>query len=538
MMSVPVVVFALLLAFLSYRYFISPTLLSPLSKLPLAHPTSSFSGLWIWLQRRRGRESRSIFAAHQRCGPIIRLAPDEVSVTSLDAVKKIYGGGFERSKWFEQFFNYDGTPNLVTTFGREKHAMRRRMVSQIYSKSYLLRSDDFEGCVREVIFERLMPVLDDAVGKEEGLDVYAIGSAVGAEIVSTYAFGTAKGLDIVRKGKEKVRKTYLENGKKKLLNLKGAKYAAEILEEECLQMCEQTAWTLRKQDLQEEVESVEPIKRPERHGTYPVPFAQLIEQIPRKEGTEDFREVLRRAASEVLDNTEAGRVGIGIALTYAMHELSQHEETQLALRNELVNVQPPFTRSSCQELSSLTALLRRLDGLPLLDAVVTETLRLHPPGPGPQRREVPKGGAVIEGRFIPGGTTIHAAPYYLHRQKDVFSDAEAWNPERWIGSETINGTLSGGQMSNEDKNQANETDINESEESSKANPRTWLLHFSKGPRMCVGDNFAILVLKIVLAAIYVRYATRVIDDEGMEQIDDVLGPPVGDKLILEFKYAD
>ena len=42
------------------------------------------------------------------------------------------------------------------------------------------------------------------------------------------------------------------------------------------------------------------------------------------------------------------------------------------------------------------------------------------------------------------------------------------------------------------------------------------------------------VLKIILASIYTNLATSIVDDEGIEQVDDLLAFPVGDKLILKF----
>jgi hypothetical protein len=42
------------------------------------------------------------------------------------------------------------------------------------------------------------------------------------------------------------------------------------------------------------------------------------------------------------------------------------------------------------------------------------------------------------------------------------------------------------------------------------------------------------VSKLLLASIYINYVTTVIDDQGIEHIDDVFAAPVGDKLILGF----
>ena len=76
-----------------------------------------------------------MLAAHNKLGPVIRLGPNELSVASLDGLRKIYLGGFEKTEWYvEEFVNYQ-TPNLVSMLGSKEHGAQKRMLSHIYSKS-------------------------------------------------------------------------------------------------------------------------------------------------------------------------------------------------------------------------------------------------------------------------------------------------------------------------------------------------------------------------------------------------------------------
>ncbi len=108
MFSISLVAGHCILLFLIYKYLIYPSCLSPLSKIPNAHPTSPFSPLWILWKRYSEQENRSIHAAHQKHGDIVRLGPNEVSVACVDeGVRTIYSGGFEKWPWYEnQFQNY------------------------------------------------------------------------------------------------------------------------------------------------------------------------------------------------------------------------------------------------------------------------------------------------------------------------------------------------------------------------------------------------------------------------------------------------
>ena len=477
---------AVLLSYLLYHLVLRPALFSPLSKLPLAHPSAGILSTWIWWQRRRGRESRAIHAAHQQRGSIVRLAPNEVSVASLDGLRTIYGSGsdFSRTNWFLPFRNYNGRPNLVTMFSARQHATRKRMLSHLYSKSYLFASSNFQRAAQVVVFERLMPILDCAAQTGDGVDVYALGRAAPAELMSMYGMGTANGLDLVPQGREEERKRYLENGKRKLRNLKWAKMAAKELEDQLFELCEKAVDLLRQVSPgreEREDEGHKEMGNSENHAhedsesptTYPVVFAQLYNSIPTKEGVTDRLETLHLAASELLDSIEAGREGIGISLTYAMHQLSQRPALQLTLHDELMKLTPPLTYPPSQEALS-TSTLRQLDSLALLDGIVMETLRVHAPEPGPQRRLVPEGGAVVEGYFIPAGVTIHSSPYCLHRYEGVYPDANVWRPERWM---EIRGNKDSGEWG---KGKAED------------DPRRWFWAFGSGGKMCIGSNFSLL----------------------------------------------
>jgi Cytochrome P450 len=484
---------ALVLIYLFFYYVVYPAIISPLSKIPSGHPIASFLPIWIWWKRRKGYESRSIFAAHQRHGPVVRLAPNEVSVASLDGLRKIYIGGFERTEWFLQFRNYDGTPNLVTMLNAKDHATRRRIVSHLYSKSYLLGSSDFQKLSHILLFERFLPVLDNAARAGKGIDMHSLGCAAGAEFMTAYGLGSTFGLDLMRRGREDERRIYLENGKRKLMNLKGGERAAKELEEQLLQMCREAERHLKSNSsAPKDGKSLEDEKEgkarhfgsedPESISTYPIVYAQLINSIPTKEHVANPQETILLAASELLDNTEAARVGIGITLTYAMHELSQRLALQFTLRKELMTAELRLTYPLQHQLLS-TSILRKLDGLPLLDAVITETLRLHPSAPGPQRRFVPKGGTIIDGYFIPAGAAISSAPYCLHRYKDVYPEAELWKPERWIGT---------ADSTNEQPTTLDEGCEGLGNGKVEHDPRRWFWAFGSGGRMCVGNHFALV----------------------------------------------
>ena len=93
-----------------------------------------------------------------------------------------------------------------------------------------------------------------------------------------------------------------------------------------------------------------------------------------------------------------------MTLIYIFHHLAQESQHLQKIQQEVDSLE------SIHELATLQT-------LPHLNAVVNETLRLHPAVPTGGLRQVPPGGAQLCGRFVPGNTTICAPRYNIARRK-------------------------------------------------------------------------------------------------------------------------
>ena len=70
--------------------------------------------------------------------------------------------------------------------------------------------------------------------------------------------------------------------------------------------------------------------------------------------------------------------------------------------------------------------------LPYLAAVMQESLRMHSPSPSSLGRFVPEGGEVIDGRFVPGGTTVGVHQHATYHLASNFYRPDDFCPERWL----------------------------------------------------------------------------------------------------------
>lgn len=86
-----------------------------LYSLPRAHWSVSYSSAWILYIRFTNRENKTLHAAHQKHGSVVRIGPSEVSTNAIDGgIKVVYGGGLEKGVWYSVFNNYGSadTPNV------------------------------------------------------------------------------------------------------------------------------------------------------------------------------------------------------------------------------------------------------------------------------------------------------------------------------------------------------------------------------------------------------------------------------------------
>ena len=119
-----------ILLLLLYKYIIHPLFLSPLSKIPGAHLTSSIIPIQVWSRQSLSPNTHGVCAAHQKGGPVLRLGPNEISCASATALRTIYQGGFEKDRLYDLFVNY-GTPPMFATLASKPHSARKRLIVSI-----------------------------------------------------------------------------------------------------------------------------------------------------------------------------------------------------------------------------------------------------------------------------------------------------------------------------------------------------------------------------------------------------------------------
>lgn len=78
----------------------------------------------------------------------------------------------------------------------------------------------------------------------------------------------------------------------------------------------------------------------------------------------------------------------------------------------------------------------KLKHLPILNAIIGETLRLNPPLTIFQRESIEDCELLDTGIKIPKNTLISIQPYIIHRDPTYFSDPNTFKPERFLDKST------------------------------------------------------------------------------------------------------
>lgn len=117
--------------------------------------------------------------------------------------------------------------------------------------------------------------------------------------------------------------------------------------------------------------------------------------------------------------------------------------------------------------------LADLARLPWLSATIKEALRLYPPLAALMTRRTLRP-LTLGGHRLPARTLVRVTPWVLHRDPRWFPQPLAFQPERWLDG------------------------------SADAAPRGAYLPFGVGPRVCLGQHFALMEMTLVAAMLLQR----------------------------------
>lgn len=207
----------------------------------------------------------------------------------------------------------------------------------------------------------------------------------------------------------------------------------------------------------------------------------------RREGGErqsDFTQMLMDAedadTGERMNNQEvrdelmtifvAGHETTALALSWSLYQIAKHPEVEAKIKDELEAV------LGNEELS-----VGNVWKLPYVRAVLDEVMRMYPPAwviGRVAKEDVNLGDAVLK-----KGQDILISPYAVHHSERIWEDPQKFNPDRFLGDQK------------------------------KEMHKYAYFPFGGGPRICIGEQFAMMEMIIAIALIYKNGSPKLVDKE-------------------------
>ena len=192
----------------------------------------------------------------------------------------------------------------------------------------------------------------------------------------------------------------------------------------------------------------------------------------------------RQLRDEMMTLFLAGHETTATALTWTWYLLSRHPDVEAKLADELRRV-----------LAGRAPSASDLPDLPYTEMIMREAFRLYPPAPAVGREPIED--VAIAGYDVPKGSQVIVHTYAMQHDQRFFADPDRFDPERFAPGW-------------EDRV-----------------PRYAYLPFGAGPRVCIGNGFALMEARLILATVAQHYKLSLEREETIRPVQLVTLRPGG-----------
>ncbi|CAH0045042.1 unnamed protein product [Clonostachys solani] len=436
-----------------------------------------------------GRRMQYVHSLHQRYGSVVRLSPNQLAFCDPDAFVAIHkiGSGFTKTQWYEDFSGGAGGTGIeIGLFAMtdvKKHASRRKLFARAFSAASL--RSNCEDVVKEKVEKAVYRIMIEARDTGEA-DIMKWWMLMASDIIGQLSFGES--FELLELGEKSHHIQVLEAaalGATLQYELPGILGLLRRIPIPKLNLLV-TAPNLVHRYGEAAVLNLR-CHSDNRANLFATMLAQSEAAAEKFELTDD--DVRKEASNFIL----AGADTTAITLTYLVWAVLKRPDLQARIEEEVSTLGPAPSDEA-------------LEQLPLLNAVIEETLRLYGAVPGNLPRVVPEGGVSLGGYAVPEGIEVETQAYSLHRDPNVFPDPLTFDETRWMGKD-------------------------------RPKPKSYC-PFGAGTRTCAGIHLARMEVRLGAATLFrqcksLRLGARM-NDEMMEPANFFLATPVGKRCDVRF----
>jgi cytochrome P450 len=414
-------------------------------------PLSCKLSMWSWpLTDWIGTRHHKIQEMHQRWGDYVRIGPREISVANPEALEVIYGPTGSSTKvtrgpWYQA---QEMTPNIYSLQTEPKipdHNRRRRdwdpafkiTALETYQPSILRNSELLLGQIEQLSTKGIVDIKECMLWF--GFDVMG-------ELGFGRSFGTlkdAKTSSIVH---------LVEFGARAINTMGNVPYISYILRLFPSPLKAFETWLEQALDW-----------RIEKVGKQQSVDADILSYLLGEQGKQRRPLNKKELHQDCMLIVIAGSDTTSNALAFTLFELAKKPELVKQLREEISGLFPDDT--------PIDDFKKVRDEAPLINASLTEALRLWPPVPSGLQRTTLVPIVFPGGGVVPANTVVSTHCYSMHRDPRNFYDPDEFIPHRWIQDPVA----------------------------SKPHNSKAFSPFGYGVTSCIGKNLAFMEMRIVLA---------------------------------------
>ncbi|KAL0933736.1 cytochrome p450 [Colletotrichum truncatum] len=435
------------------------------------HPLRKYPGP-LWMRATRipfcyqlltGTLPYDMLDLHNRYGPVVRIAPDELAFHDSRAWKDIMGhrsqGGAEMDKSQKFYRAVPGAPSDIVNAPREEHSTLRRSLAHGFSERSMRDQEPIIKKYIDLLFQRLHEHGDNGA---KPLDLAAWYNYTTFDVIGDLAFGEPFGCLDGSDYHPWVKAIFQMARLGTVLQL--ATHYPFIGK---LMMAMVPAKAIRERQVHEDFTKAKLQRRMELGQDRP----DLIEGFLKKK--DDWNMTFDKLKANASILIIGGSETTATLLSGVTYFLLMNPE---ALRKLTEEVRSTFKNESEIDFVSV-------NNLPYLLACLEEALRMYPPVPIGLPRIVPAGGATIADNYVPEGTTVSVYQWAMYYSEKNFKDPKNYHPERWLGDPKF-------ASDNKDAFQP----------------------FHLGPRNCIGRNLAYVEMRTILTRMLWNFDMKIADD--------------------------
>ncbi|KAH8591130.1 cytochrome P450 [Bisporella sp. PMI_857] len=439
----------------------------PLAKYP-GPRLAAWSHLWYAKHWMGGRWSFVLYDAHQKYGPIVRIAPNELTFSNIEAYYDIYGHATAKKKLFWKAPWYvvpDELPPMAAERDPVKHRAIKRDLDQAFSSKALTQ--------QVPIMTPYINMFMDQVSKHggKGIEIDEWFNWLTFDIISDLCLGESFGAVEQTKTQPQIRilttiiytATFFD-----IFNR--MPYFAPLIP---IVIPLKKLLREREEHINFTMERVRTrIAKGNNRQDF---FGHLLDPKSREKPTEEF--LRTNTTSLLIAGSETSATNMSTVTYFLLINPKMFEAVKKEVRDAF---------NSYDEITEHSTV-----NLELLHATIHEAMRIFTPLPVNLPRESP--GELVDGNYIPEKVIVSAPHFVIARSPQYFAESHEFHPERWLKPEH---PLYNPKFANDNLDAS----------------RPFLF----GPRTCIGKNLAWLQMRIVLSKMLFLYEWEAVQTLGSD----------------------